>query len=159
MIIDKFLLFTSGFNSCRENSALLIEQSRCLSHLSYVYHSLHQNNRSLMAALEELNSAEEAEENLHEVKERKKQNCSCAFPCSISQTVASNSSFVVVISVLRNWLKTHALRFVPSAVTPVHSKRMRILYLILTLNPKLNPNLVIVLLFYRFLYCNQYTVI
>ncbi|XP_067031685.1 LOW QUALITY PROTEIN: adenylate cyclase type 10-like [Acropora muricata] len=50
-----------------ENSALLIEQSRCLSHLSYLYHSLHQNNRSLMAALEELNSAEEAEENLHEL--------------------------------------------------------------------------------------------
>ena len=95
-----------------------------------------------MAALEELNSAEEAEENLHEVKERKKQKCSCAFSCSIMQTVASNSSFVV-ISVLRNWLKTHALRFILSAFTPVHSKRMRILYLILTLNPKPNPNLIV----------------
>lgn len=57
----------SGLNSCRENSALLIEQSRCLSHLSYVFHSLDQNNKSLMAALQELNAAEEAEENLHEV--------------------------------------------------------------------------------------------
>ena len=51
----------------RDNSARLIEQSRCLSHLSHVYHSLQQNNRSLMAALQELNAAEEAEENLHEV--------------------------------------------------------------------------------------------
>ena len=51
----------------RDNSTRLIEQSRCLSHLSHVYHSLHQNNRSLMAALQELNAAEEAEENLHEV--------------------------------------------------------------------------------------------
>ncbi|XP_078349307.1 adenylate cyclase type 10-like isoform X2 [Oculina patagonica] len=50
-----------------DDSARLIEQSRCLSHLSHVYHSLHQNNRSLMAALQELNAAEEAEENLHEL--------------------------------------------------------------------------------------------
>lgn len=51
----------------REDSTRLVEQSRCLSHLSHVYHSLNQNNRSLMAALQELNAAEEAEENLHEV--------------------------------------------------------------------------------------------
>lgn len=51
----------------RDNSARLIEQSRCLSHLSHVYHSLQQNNRSLMAALQALNAAEEAEENLYEV--------------------------------------------------------------------------------------------
>ena len=51
----------------RDDSTRLVEQSRCLSHLSHVYNSLHMNNRSLMAALQELNAAEEAEENLHEV--------------------------------------------------------------------------------------------
>lgn len=50
-----------------DKSARLIEQSRCLSHLSHVYHSLHLKKWSLMAALQELNAAEEAEENLHEV--------------------------------------------------------------------------------------------
>lgn len=50
-----------------DKSARLIEQSRCLSHLSHVYHSLHLRKWSLMAALQELNAAEEAEENLHEL--------------------------------------------------------------------------------------------
>ncbi|RMX45142.1 hypothetical protein pdam_00016498, partial [Pocillopora damicornis] len=50
-----------------DKSARLIEQSRCLSHLSHVYHSLHLKKWSLMAALQELNAAEEAEENLHEL--------------------------------------------------------------------------------------------
>lgn len=59
--IMRFVLFF------REDSTRLVEQSRCLSHLSHVYHSLNQNSRSLMAALQELNAAEEAEENLHEV--------------------------------------------------------------------------------------------
>lgn len=46
---------------------MLTEQARCLGHLSHVYHALHENDRSLMAALQELNAAEEADENLHEV--------------------------------------------------------------------------------------------
>lgn len=74
-----FIVHETPYNNCflhsiigfdlffREDSTRLVEQSRCLSHLSHVYHSLNQNNRSLMAALQELNAAEEAEENLHEV--------------------------------------------------------------------------------------------
>lgn len=53
----------------RESSSRFIEQARCLSHLSHVYHALHENTRSLMAAVQELNAAEEAEENLHEVSQ------------------------------------------------------------------------------------------
>ena len=52
----------------RENTTQLIEQARCLSHLSHVYHMINQNKRSLMAALEQLNAVEEADEDFHEVR-------------------------------------------------------------------------------------------
>lgn len=66
-MVDEAALSILIFFFYSDKSARLIEQSRCLSHLSHVYHSLHLKKWSLMAALQELNAAEEAEENLHEV--------------------------------------------------------------------------------------------
>ncbi|XP_048586687.1 adenylate cyclase type 10-like isoform X2 [Nematostella vectensis] len=56
--------FIGGAGECSQR---FIEQARCLGHLSHLYHALHKNDRSLMAALQGLNAAEEAEENLHEL--------------------------------------------------------------------------------------------
>lgn len=91
--------FSSSYCLFRDNSARLIEQSRCLSHLSHVYHALHQNTRSLMAALQELNAAEEAEENLHEVSSDNFEN------------LIEHSTNITRIKVSMEWVKCFDLYF------------------------------------------------
>ena len=53
--------------SHRDKSRLLIEEARCLTHLSHAYHVKHDFKKSYMVALEQLNAAEEAEEDWIEV--------------------------------------------------------------------------------------------
>ena len=50
-------------------SELCLDQARCLSHITHAYHLQHKNWQTLMAALHQLNMAEEAEENNHDLIE------------------------------------------------------------------------------------------
>eukprot|EP00058_Branchiostoma_floridae_P024654 XP_002610144.1 hypothetical protein BRAFLDRAFT_121566 [Branchiostoma floridae] len=57
--------FVGKAGSSRAN--VLVEQARCLSHVSHAYHMVHQDRRALVAALQQLNAAEQADDDLHEL--------------------------------------------------------------------------------------------
>ena len=57
---------SSDYSGLESQKAL--DQARCLSHITHVYHLQHHNWQTLMSALQQLNMAEEAEENVHEVR-------------------------------------------------------------------------------------------
>ncbi|XP_078675268.1 adenylate cyclase type 10-like isoform X2 [Branchiostoma floridae x Branchiostoma belcheri] len=57
--------FVGKATSARAN--VLVEQARCLSHVSHAYHMVHQDRRALVAALQQLNAAEQADDDLHEL--------------------------------------------------------------------------------------------
>ena len=53
---------TSGYDS-----ETFLDQARCMAHVTHAYHLQHENLRTMMAALKQLNAAEEAQEDIHEV--------------------------------------------------------------------------------------------
>ena len=54
------------YRSLQSQNAL--DQARCLAHITQAYHLQHRNWQTLMSALQQLNVAEEAEEDVHEVR-------------------------------------------------------------------------------------------
>jgi len=48
-------------------SETFLDQARCMAHVTHAYHLQHENLRTLMTALKQLNAAEEAQEDVHEV--------------------------------------------------------------------------------------------
>lgn len=50
-----------------QDSEKFLDQSRCMAHVVHAYHLQHKNMHTLMAALQQLNTAEEAQEDVHEV--------------------------------------------------------------------------------------------
>ena len=48
-------------------SETYLDQARCMTHVTHAYHLQHENLRTLMAALKQLNAVEEAQEDVHEV--------------------------------------------------------------------------------------------
>ena len=44
-----------------------LDQARCLAHVTHVYHLQHKKLQTMTAALKQLNKAEEAQEDIHEV--------------------------------------------------------------------------------------------
>ena len=73
-ICCRYFLSDRGINSkffislCRfAETARLLEQARCLSQLFREYHDDHQVVKALLAALQQLNRAETADDDLHEV--------------------------------------------------------------------------------------------
>ena len=50
-----------------KDSEKFLNQSRCMAHITHAYHLQHENMKTLMAALQQLNAAEEAQEDIHEV--------------------------------------------------------------------------------------------
>ncbi len=49
------------------DSQTFLDQARCMAHVTHAYHLQHKNIKTLMAALKQLNAAEEAQEDIHEV--------------------------------------------------------------------------------------------
>lgn len=49
------------------DSETYLDQARCMTHVTHAYHLQHENLRTLMAALKQLNAVEEAQEDVHEV--------------------------------------------------------------------------------------------
>ena len=49
------------------DSQTFLDQARCMAHVTHAYHLQHKNMKTLMAALKQLNAAEEAQEDIHEV--------------------------------------------------------------------------------------------
>ncbi|XP_070579239.1 adenylate cyclase type 10-like [Ptychodera flava] len=46
---------------------LFVEQSRCLSHVWHVYHEIHEDMKAWLAALQQINRAEKADDDLHDL--------------------------------------------------------------------------------------------
>ena len=55
-----------GSKSGRD-SEMFLDQARCMTHVTHVYHLQHDNLKTLMVALKQLNAVEEAQEDIHEV--------------------------------------------------------------------------------------------
>lgn len=49
------------------DSETYLDQARCMAHVTHAYHLQHQNLKTMMTALKQLNTAEEAQEDIHEV--------------------------------------------------------------------------------------------
>ena len=62
-----------GSKSGRD-SEMFLDQARCMTHVTHVYHLQHDNLKTLMVALKQLNTVEEAQEDIHEV-------CVCVCVC------------------------------------------------------------------------------
>lgn len=50
------------------DSETYLDQARCLAHITQVYHLQHRSLQTMMAALKQLNTVEEAQEDVHEVR-------------------------------------------------------------------------------------------
>lgn len=62
---DNYPLTSLSFSG--QDSETFLDQARCMAHVTHAYHLRHENLKTLMTALKQLNTVEEAQEDIHEV--------------------------------------------------------------------------------------------